>query len=114
MEIQNQTDAEILQVAEAMYSEIVNGSNANDWERFSQFLDIRTPDVKKSVLEQWKNTPVLTSLTQQREFLSVLRREDHVLVTWKQWSTKVKGEYLALLYLRTIEDEVKSIGIFIK
>ena len=30
MDIQNQTDTEILQIAETMYSEIVEGSNAKD------------------------------------------------------------------------------------
>lgn len=116
MDIQNQTDTEILDVAEKMYSEMVAGSNARDWSRFSQFMEDENKHDQKAidnVREQWENAPVLTSLAQKRELLGILRREDHVLVAWKQWSTIDNSEYLARLHMKTVGNEIKTIGIFL-
>jgi len=117
MEIQDQTDSEIQAIAEKMWDEIVDASNAQDWEKFSSFLvtgDTPKDVLKSSVLKQWEEVPVLTTLAKKREFLGILRRGKTVLVTWKQWSTEVDGEFLALLYLTTINSEVRSVGVFIK
>jgi hypothetical protein len=72
-----------------------------------------TDEAKKDVEKQWEQVPLLTSLSAKREFISILRRGDSVLVLWKQWSTKEEGEYLAMLNLKSIDAKVKSIGMFV-
>jgi hypothetical protein len=43
--------------------------------------------------------------------LSVLRRENGVVVVWKLGSTAVKGEFLGSVHLATIGSEIKVIGV---
>ncbi|MCJ8311623.1 MAG: hypothetical protein HRU38_02815 [Saccharospirillaceae bacterium] len=118
MDILAKSDSEILEIAEPMWDDIVKGSNEKNWELFSKSMDSKgsdkEPASRKDVEQQWENSDLLTSLTPNREFLSILRKEDCVLVLWKQWSTKVKGDFLASLYLKSVNDEVKSIGIWLR
>ncbi|MEO0926422.1 MAG: hypothetical protein AAFY63_11195 [Cyanobacteria bacterium J06643_13] len=116
MDILTKSDAEILEIAEPMWDDIRRGSNEQNWDLFSKYMleEHSTDKFKKDVESQWSNNKVLTSLTAKREYLSILRKNDCVLVLWKQWSTKVEGEFLAMLYLQSIDDEVKAIGIWIK
>ena len=118
MDILAKSDSEILEIAEPMWDEIVKGSNEKNWELFSKNMASKGTDKesesRKNVEEQWEADDLLTSLTPNREFLHILRKEDCVLVLWKQWSTKVKGDYLASLYLQSVNDEVKSIGIWLR
>ena len=118
MDILAKSDSEILEIAEPMWDAIVKGNNEKDWELFSKNMALKGTDKesisRKNVEEQWETSELLTSLTPNREFVSILRQEDCVLVLWKQWSTKVKGEHLASLYLQSINDEVKTIGIWLR
>lgn len=115
MNILEQTDSQILQIAEPMWDDIVKGGNSKNWDVFSQYLpqEKATEETKKDVLKQWENVPELTSLTTNREFITILRKDDCVVVLWKQWSTKVEGDFLGRLYLKSIDSEVKSVSILI-
>ncbi|MCJ8318275.1 MAG: hypothetical protein MJK12_01490 [Colwellia sp.] len=115
MEISNKSDTEILKIAESMWDDIVEGANTKNWHLFSKYMPASdvTDEAKKDVERQWQQVPLLTSLSTKREFINILRRNDSVLVLWKQWSTKEEGEFLAMLNLKSMGTEIKSVGIFV-
>lgn len=116
MDILEQSDVEIRAIAEGIWSDMVEGSNNRDWELFSKHMtpESATEEARGIVEHQWQYSKMFSSLTEQREFLGVLRQVDHVLVLWKQWSSKVEGEFLAMLYLKTVDNDVKVIGSWIR
>ncbi len=116
MEILDKSDSEIKEIAEAIWIDIKKGSNERNWELFTKYTpkEMATEEFKENVEKQWETNKVLTTLTEKHEFVDILRREDFVLVVWKQWSTEVPGDFLGLLYLQSIEGEVKVIGTWLK
>lgn len=116
MDILEQSDAEIREVAEAIWSEMIDGANSRNWELFSKHMAPESVDdqARGMVEHQWQYNKLFTSLVKEPEFMGILRQTDHVLVLWKQLSSKVDGEFLAMLYLKTMDDEVKVIGSWIR
>ncbi|WP_425641244.1 hypothetical protein ACPUEK_15010 [Marinomonas gallaica] len=116
MDILEQSDADIRKVAETIWGDMVNGANSRDWDIYSQHMlaESVTEQARASVEHQWQYSKMFTSLTEEREFMGVLRQMDHVLVLWKQWSTKVEGDFLVMLYLKSVEENVKVIGSWIR
>jgi len=115
MELLNKSDLEILKIAESIWDDVVEAGNTKNWDLFSKHMpesDV-TDEAKKDVERQWEEIPLLTSLSPNREFISILRRGESVLVLWKQCSTKEDGEYLAMLNLKCIDSEIKACGIFV-
>ena len=115
MRLLNKSDSEILRIAEPMWDDIVEAGNTQNWELFSKYMPASdvTKETKKAIERQWEENPLLTSLSPNRKFISILRRANSVLVLWKQSSTRIEGEYLAMLNLKSIGSEVKSCGIFV-
>ena len=114
VKIEEQSDSEVLKIANPIWDEIAEGCKTKNWSRYSQFFtddDRENPDHKKDVLNQWENNLVLISLTKEKQLLSVLRRENEVVVVWKLGSTVVNGEFMGSLQLTTIGSEVKVTGI---
>jgi hypothetical protein len=114
MKIEEQSDSDVLKISNPIWDEIADGCRCKDWSRYSQFFtndDRENPDHKKDLLDQWENNPVLVSLTKEKQLLSVLRRENEVVVVWKLGSTVVNGEFMVSLQLTTIGSEVKVTGV---
>ena len=116
MDILEQSDAQIRVAAEAIWADMIEGSNRKDWALFSKhMLPESITDQARAVVEhQWQYSKLFTSLVEQPEFIGILRQTDHVLVLWKQLSARVDGEYLAMLYLKSVDDQVKVIGSWIR
>jgi hypothetical protein len=115
MDILTKSDAEILQIAEPIWDDIVKGANDKNWHLFSKHMpedEINTQN-KKDIDQQWQQQPVLSSLSTSKEFVGILKRKNAVTVLWKHLSTADKGEYLGMLNLQTINSEVKSVGMFV-
>lgn len=114
MKIEEQSDSEILKIANPIWDEIVEGCRINDWKKYSQFFldgDRENIDHKESILKQWKNNPVLVSLTKERQLLGILRREGEVVLAWRLGSTEVSGEFMGTLHLIMSGAEVKVTGV---
>ena len=94
-----------------MWDDFVRGSNEKNWDLFSKYMpkENATEEVRKNVEGQWSTNEVLTTFTEKQEFVDILRRNDCVVVVWKQWSTKVEGDFLALLYLQSQDGEVRQL-----
>jgi hypothetical protein len=115
MNILTKSDSEILDIAEPIWDDIVKGASEKNWDLFSKHMpdSDKTDEAKRDVENQWEQVPLLTSLTDKKEFVGILRRKDSVLVLWRQWSTEEDGEFLGTLNLQNIGSEVKSIGMFV-
>jgi hypothetical protein len=114
MKIEENSDSEILKIANPMLNEIIECFRAKDWHAYSQFFtddDRENPDHKKDVLSQWENNPVLISLTKEKQHLGTLRRENEVVVIWKLRSTEVNGEFMVSLHLANIDSDIKVTGV---
>jgi len=115
MNILTKSDSEILSIAEPIWDDVVKGANKKNWDLFSKYMpeSYKSEEAKIDVEKQWEQTPLLSSLTEKKEFVGILRRKDSVLILWRQWSTKEDGEFLGMLSLQSIGTEVKSIGMFV-
>lgn len=114
MKIEEKSDSDILKIANPMWDEITDACKARDWNRYAQFFtdnDRENPAHKKDIVSQWENNPVLTSITKEKHFLCIIRRENEVVVVWKISSTVVKGEFLGLLQLTTLDAKTKVTGV---
>lgn len=94
---------------------MIQGSNEKNWVLFSKHMSEKgkSDETRNNIEKQWDKSDVLTSLTTKREFLNILRKSDYVVVVWKQWSTNVEDELLAMLHLQSIDNEVKVTGNWI-
>lgn len=117
MKLLEMSDSQILEVAEPILNDIVTGSNNKDWEQFSRHMSkkhINNPEVRASVEKQWQENEHLTSLSDSSSFLGVIRKQNNVLVLWKQTSSATEDEYLEKLYLQEIDGDIKQAGTWIE
>ena len=114
MIIDKKSDSEILKIADPIWKEIAEGCGQKDWDKYSQFFieaDRENSEHKQDIFNQWENNPVLTSLTKEKELLTILRRENEAVVVWKIGSTVIHGEFMASLQLAMVGSEVKVTGV---
>lgn len=116
MNILELSDDKIRDLAEGIWGDMVKGANNKDWALYSKYMleESAGEQARAAVEHQWQYSKMFTSLTEEREFLGVLRQGDHIVVLWKQWSSEVAGDFLVMLYLKTIAEEVKVIGSWIR
>ena len=112
MKLAEKTDQEILEIAEPIWSNLVNSSNAKDYGSFTKDFSSQMLYGANEVEigKQWANNKLLTSLSKKNEFLGCLRRNNFVTVLYKQTSDKVPGEFLGRLVLGVEDDKVKVFG----
>lgn len=113
----NMSDSEILEIAQPIINDIINGSNQKNWALFSKYQpDEVANDTqnRQSVEKQWQKVEFLTSLEKDREILGVLKRENIIQIVWKQRSSKVEGDFLARLFLKEINKKIKEVGFIIQ
>ena len=112
MKLAEKTDQEILEIAEPIWSNLVNSSNAKDYGSFTKDFSSQMLYGANEVEigKQWANNKLLTSLSKKKEFLGCLRRNNFVTVLYKQTSDKVPGEFLGRLVLGIEDGKVKVFG----
>ena len=112
MKLLEKTDKEILEIAEPLWDNLVKSSNIKDYGGFTKDFSAKMLFGANEVEigKQWANNKLLTSLSEQREFLGCLRRNNFVTVLFKQASDTVPGEFLGRLVLGIEDDKVKVFG----
>jgi hypothetical protein len=112
MQFFEKPEEEILEVANAIWDNLIEGSNEMDYDKISTHFSTKMLEEvdENNLKKQWKTNEVLTSLSTRREYLGCLRRGRFVTILWKQLSFKAQGDYLAKLMLGTENDEVKIFG----
>ena len=107
------SDQELEKLARPIYTRIIQGSNLGDYslfsDRFTEELTERiTPERFASQRDKFS---LLSSISENYEFLGCIRRELDVSVLWRLRSTALKGEFLGSVTLRTVGNEVQVSGI---
>ena len=112
MSLLDKKDKEIFKIAEPIWDNLVKSSNGKDYggftKDFSSQMLYGASEVELG--KQWAGNKLLTNLSQQKEFLGCLRRNDYVTVLLKQKSEKIPGDFLGRLVLGIEDDQIKVFG----
>ena len=112
MNLLEKTDKEILEIANPIWDNLVQCSNNKDYSGFTKHFSAQMLYGANEVElgKQWASSKLLTNLSQQKEFLGCLRRNNFVTVLFRQKSNSVPGDFLGRLVLGVEDDEIKVFG----
>lgn len=108
----DQTDDEILPVANQLWSDLIRHSNDG---KYGEFIKNFSYSLVKGLNEieignQFVKSELTRNLSGLVDCLGIIRRGQHVTVLYRQRSTKLEGEWLGRLVLGYEEGEVKIFG----
>ena len=112
MNLLEKKDDEIIKIAKPIWENLVKSSNNKDYGSFTKDFSSQMLYGANEVElgKQWANNKILTSLSENQEFIGCLRRDKFVTVLFKQTSDTVSGEFLGRLVLGIEGDMVKVFG----
>ena len=103
------TDEEIRAMADPLWRDLLKHSNEGKYgefvARFAKSLALTMNQVV--VNHQFANSELARSLSDDSDFLGIIRRGEHVTVLYRQRSTRKPGEWLGRLVLGYEEGEVR-------
>lgn len=112
MNLHTFTDTALEEMARPVYLGIIRGSNTGDYWMFSQdFSEELLARITPERFESQRNEfPLLSSISENFEFLGCIRRELGVSVLWKLESTILKGEFLGAVTLQEVDGKIRVTG----
>jgi hypothetical protein len=103
------TDDEIVAIAHPMWDELVKYSNKGQYgkfiRKFSYNLLLGLNEVE--VGRQFAKSELTRNLSEERDYLGIIRRGEHVTVLYRVRSTLKPGEWLGRLVLGYEQGEVR-------
>ena len=101
MVLARKSDEEILKIADPIMDNLMQASTEINHERhvrdFTERLkSLVTGDYFEEVCRQYQAEKGYFS---HREFVAIFRRPTSVAIVWKQWFTKLQGEFVAEMVL---------------
>ena len=112
MNIIEKTDDELKAIAEPLWRDLVKNSNEGKYgefvKNFSSAMALAMNQV--TVGHQFANSELARNLSEDFDYLGIIRRGEHVTVLYRQRSTKKPGEWLGRLVLGYEDDKVKIFG----
>ena len=110
--IVEKTDEEIRGIAGSLWRDLVKHSNAGEYgefvKNFSNSMALAMDQV--TVGHQFANSELARNLSDDFDYLGIIRRGEHVTVLYRQRSTKKQGEWLGRLVLGYENGEVRIFG----
>ncbi len=112
MSLMDKKDEEIFKIAEPIWDNLVKSSNMKDYGGFTKDFSSQMLYGANEVElgKQWSNNKLLTNLSEKKEFLGCLRRNNFITVLLKQKSDKISGDFLGRLVLGVEDEEIKVFG----
>ena len=112
MNLLEKTDEEIVKIVNPIWENLIRSSNNKDYGSFTKDFSSQMLYGANEVElgKQWANNKLLTSLSENQEFLGCIRRDKFITVLYKQKSNTVSGEFLGRLVLGLEGDVVKVFG----
>ncbi len=112
MNLSEKSDEEILKIANPLWDNLIICSNNKDYSGFTKDFSAQMLYGANEIElgKQWASSELLVSLSEEREFIGCLRRNNFVTVLFKQTSIKVTGDYLGRLVLGIEGSHVKIFG----
>lgn len=105
----DKTDEEIRAIADPLWRELLKNSNEGKYgefvRKFARSFALAMNQV--TVNHQFANSELARNLSEDADFLGVIRRGEHVTVLYRQRSTKKPGEWLGRLVLGYEDGEVR-------
>ncbi|EGV32261.1 hypothetical protein ThidrDRAFT_1497 [Thiorhodococcus drewsii AZ1] len=109
MNIIDKTDEEILEIAHPMWDDLVNYSNKGQYgkfiKKFSYDLLLGLNEVE--VGNQFAHSELARNLVEERDFLGIIRRGQHVTVLYRVRCKTREGEWLGRMVLGYERGEVR-------
>ena len=103
------TDSEIRAIADPLWRDLLKHSNEAKYgefvKNFSRAFALAMNQV--TVNHQFANSELARNLSEDFDFLGIIRRGEHVTVLYRQRSTKKPGEWLGRLVLGYEDGEVR-------
>lgn len=95
MDFSKLTDKEILNIANPLMDNLMDGSSERDYEKHSKDFTKRLKNiVTKENLEKQLSENKLGEFT-KRELITIIRKKNSIFVLWRQWLSKSEDEFLA-------------------
>jgi hypothetical protein len=106
------TDEEILAIADPLWRDLVKYSNEGKYGEFVKNFSNSFARAMNQVVvgHQFANSELSRNLTEDADYLGIIRRGEHVTVLYRQRSTKKEGEWLGRLVLGYENGEVRIFG----
>ena len=109
MNIIDRTDEEIRAIADPLWRDLLKYSNEGKYaefvQKFAKSLALAMNEVRAN--HQFANSELARNLSDDADYLGIIRRGEHVTVLYRQRSTKKPGEWLGRLVLGYEEGEVR-------
>jgi len=109
LNIIEKTDDEIRAMADPLWRDLVKSSNEGKYEafvqKFAKPLALAMNEV--TVNHQFANSELARNLSEDADYLGIIRRGEHVTVLYRQRSSKKPGEWLGRLVLGYEDGEVR-------
>ena len=111
MNIIENTDEEILATAHPMWADLVKFSNEGAYGKFVQKFsyDLLRGLNEVEVGKQFAKSELARNLSEECDYLGIIRRGEHVTVLYRVRSTKKEGEWLGRLVLGYDKDSAIKI-----
>lgn len=95
MDFDKLTDEEILNIANPLMDNLMEGSSERNHQKHTRdFTDrLKAIVTEENLLKQWKENKI--GEFSKREFLSIIHKSDSIFVVWKQCFTNSHEEFLA-------------------
>ena len=109
MNIIENTDDEIIQVAHPMWEDLIKYSNEGEYGKFIRKFsyDLMYGLNEVEIGKQFAKSDLTRNLDTNYDYLGLIRRGEHVTVLYRVKSTKKAGEWLGRMVLGYEEGEVK-------
>ena len=112
MNIIEKTDEEIIALANPMWADLVKYSNEGNYGAFTR--NFSSSFIKGAneveIGKQFARSELTKNLSDDYEYLGIIRRGEHVTVLYKQRHKKKEGEWLGRLVLGYEKDKVRIFG----
>ena len=113
MNIIEKTDEEILAVAQPLWGDLIKYSNEGAYGKFIRNFsyDLMKGLNEVEVGKQFAKSELARNLSEETDYLGIIRRGEHVTVLYRIRSVKKEGEWLGRLVLGyDKEDAIKIFG----
>ncbi|MGW8183558.1 MAG: hypothetical protein ACWGMT_06340 [Burkholderiales bacterium] len=112
MNIVEKTDAEIKAIADPLWRDLVKNSNEGKYGEFARNFSSSLARAMDQVVagHQFANSELARNLSEDADYLGIIRRGEHVTVLYRQRSTKKQGEWLGRLVLGYENGKVRIFG----
>lgn len=112
MNIVDKTDEEIRAIADPLWRDLAKNSNEGKYGEFVKNFSNAFAKAMNQVQagHQFANSELARNLSEDADYLGIIRRGEHVTVLYRQRSTKKAGEWLGRLVLGYENDEVRIFG----